>query len=74
MFRVAACAYTISAMATIQVTTMEFVIGRPNGRAISTALCGNADMLSPLHSTDRTASRELVSMHGLRKAASVVRW
>ena len=36
--RVATCAKTMSAIATIQVTTMEFVIGKPNGRAISTAL------------------------------------
>ena len=26
---------------------MEFVIGNPNGRAISTALCDSADMLCP---------------------------
>jgi hypothetical protein len=26
-------------MATIHVTTMEFVIGKPKGRAISTAFC-----------------------------------
>ena len=39
MRRVARRANTISPSATIQVTTIEFVIGMPNGRAISTALC-----------------------------------
>ena len=39
MFRVATCAKTMSPMATIQVTTIELVTGKPNGRAISTALC-----------------------------------
>src|ERR1700757_676974 len=38
MFRVAICANTIRPRATIQLTTMEFVIGKLNGRAISTAL------------------------------------
>ena len=47
MCRVAICAKAMSAIATIQVTTMEFVIGKPNGRAISTALCDSADMLCP---------------------------
>jgi hypothetical protein len=45
----------MSAIATIQVTTMEFVIGKPNGRAISTALWGSGDMLSP--STARAMPR-----------------
>ena len=39
MVRVALWAKTISPTATIHVTTMELVIGKPNGRAISTAFC-----------------------------------
>src|SRR5262245_59151085 len=39
MLRVATCANTITTIATIQVTTIEFVIGNPNGLAISTAYC-----------------------------------
>ena len=39
MFRVATWAKTIRPKATIQVTTIELVIGKPNGRAISMALC-----------------------------------
>ena len=39
MFRVATWAKTMSPIVTIQVTTIELVIGKPNGRAISTALC-----------------------------------
>ena len=39
MRRVASCAKTIRPTATIQVTTIELVIGKPNGRAISTAFC-----------------------------------
>ena len=38
MFRVATCANTMRPKATIQLTTMELVMGKPNGRAISTAL------------------------------------
>ena len=38
MFRVANCANAIRPTATIQLTTMEFVIGKLKGRAISTAL------------------------------------
>src|SRR5260221_2108368 len=40
MLRVAIWAKTIRPSATIQVTTMELVIGNPKGRAISTALWG----------------------------------
>jgi len=40
MPRVAMRANTIKAAATIQVTTMELVIGKPSGLAISTACCG----------------------------------
>jgi hypothetical protein len=36
--RVATCAKTMSAIAALQGSTMKFVIGNPNGRAISTAL------------------------------------
>src|SRR4030095_706953 len=39
MCRVATWAKTMRPSATIQVTTIELVTGRPNGRAISTALC-----------------------------------
>ena len=38
--RVAICAKTIRPTATIHVTTIELVIGKPNGRPISTAFCG----------------------------------
>jgi hypothetical protein len=38
MSRVAAWANTISPIATTQLTSMELVIGKPKGRAISTAL------------------------------------
>ena len=38
--RVATWAKTIRPIATIHVTTIEFVIGKPKGRAISTAFCG----------------------------------
>ena len=34
------------AQATIQVTTMEFVIGKPNGRAISSAFCDSPSFWS----------------------------
>ena len=37
MFRVANCAKTMRPSATIQVTTIELVIGKPNGLAISSA-------------------------------------
>ena len=37
MLRVAIRANMINATATIQLTAMEFVIGKPKGRAISTA-------------------------------------
>ena len=39
MVRVAVWAKRMSATATIHVTTIELVIGKPNGRAISTAFC-----------------------------------
>ena len=39
IFRVATCAKTMRPTATIQVTTIEFVIGKPNGLPISTAFC-----------------------------------
>ena len=39
MCRVATWAKMISPIVTIQVTTIELVTGKPNGRAISTALC-----------------------------------
>src|SRR5262249_33933568 len=39
MLRVATRAKMIRPKATIQVTTMELVMGKPNGRAISTACC-----------------------------------
>src|SRR5262245_28106756 len=39
MRRVASRAVTIRAAATIQVTTIELVMGKPNTRAISTARC-----------------------------------
>src|SRR5215831_6991080 len=45
MFRVATQAKMIRPKATIQVTTMELVIGKPNGRAISTA-CGGSPCAS----------------------------
>ena len=57
--RVATCAKTMSAIATIQVTNMEFEIGKPNGRAMSTALWGSADMLCP--STARAMPRRRCS-------------
>ena len=38
MFRVAICAKTMRPRATTQLTTIEFVIGKPKGRAISIAL------------------------------------
>ncbi len=46
MRRVASCETTMSPIATIHVTSIEFVMGNPNGRAISTAPwdrpCGSA--------------------------------
>jgi len=41
MPRVATRANTIKPAATIQVTTIELVIGKPSGLAISTACCGS---------------------------------
>src|SRR5262249_42349130 len=37
---VASCAKIIRPNATIQLTSIEFVIGKPNTRSISTAFCG----------------------------------
>ena len=41
--------------ATIHVTTIEFVIGNPNGRPISTALSGRGVISATVNSTDRAA-------------------
>jgi hypothetical protein len=50
--------------ATIHVTTMELVIGKPSGRAISTARCVNSWLSSAAnaaqpHSAARTTARML---------------
>src|SRR5207247_9211605 len=42
MLRMATCAEMITPSATIHVTNIEFVTGKPNGRPISTALAGNS--------------------------------
>src|SRR5262245_37598280 len=45
----------IKATATIQVTTMELVIGKPSGLAISTACCGRPPSGSPAAADARLA-------------------
>src|SRR4051794_27145802 len=60
MLRVATCAKRMRPSATIHVTTIELVIGKPNGRAISTVCCGSDSSLCSLR-VEPEASAVIVS-------------
>src|SRR5690242_6811349 len=76
--RVAALAKTIRPAASIQVTNMELVIGKPKGRAISTACCERpcstfsqrrstscaTEWMSPVYLRPRVADRRSVEREG----------
>ena len=67
MRRVESWANTIRPTATIQVTTIEFVIGKPNGLAISTAFCDRpccAGSRSPRQRMSSTCTAMAPPQHG----------